>query len=358
MKQTRVNNVLRQMEINGLTQILVTDPASVFYLTGKWINPGERMLALLLNINGDHKFFLNTIFTVPEEFGIEKVKYGDDADGGEVVSKYIDKSKTLGIDKEWPAHFLLSLMKNKGNSDFVNSSPIIDRMRMIKDTEEIDLMKKASKINDQAMEKLVAYLAEGPTEQEMAQRLSQIYAELGAQGLSFSPIISYGSNSSISHAETNAVRPKPGESCIIDIGCVKDYYCSDMTRNPFYKSVSDKHRAIYEVSLEATLAGEAAVKPGVRFCDIDRAARGVIEKAGYGQYFPNRTGHSIGLSVHDFGNVSSANTDPLEPGMIFSIEPGIKIPGEMGVRVEDLVLVTETGHEILNSYPRDLQIIG
>ena len=130
-----------------------------------------------------------------------------------------------------------------------------------------------------------------------------------------------------------------------------------MTRTVFYKYATDRAKEIYKISLEATLAGTASVKPGVRFCDIDAAARGIIEKAGLGNYFPNRTGHSIGLSTHDFGDVSSVNTDIVRPGMIFSIEPSIKLPGEFGVRVEDLVLVTEDGYEVLNKYNRELMII-
>lgn len=358
MKEVRLAKVLQKMEEFGLTQIIVTEPSSVFYLTGKWIEPMERMMALLICSDGQHKFFLNTLFSAPEDFGIEKVRFGDDDDGGAIIAKYINKKAALGVDKFFYAHFLLSLMREKGDTNFINSSPIIDRIRMIKDAEEIALMKKSSAINDIAMERLVSYLAYAPTEKEMSLKLGKVYTELGAQGFSFTPIISYGKNAAIAHAGTNNIRPQAGESCVLDIGCVNDYYCSDMTRTVFYKTVSDRYRKIYEISLAATLAGEAAVKPDVRFCDIDKAARDVIVKAGYGDYFPNRVGHSIGLNCHDFGNVSSANTECVQPGMIFSIEPSIKLPGEMGVRVEDLVLVTENGCEVLNHYRRDLQIVG
>lgn len=358
MKKKRVEQVLAKMRECGLTQIIVTEPSSVFYLTGKWIEPMERLMALLIRSDGQHKFFLNTLFSAPEDFGIEKVRFGDDADGGAVIARYIDKKAPLGVDKFFYAHFLLSLMREKGDGNFVNSSPIIDRIRMVKDVEEIELMKKSSELNDIAMGILVEYLAGAPTERQMALKLGEIYTELGAQGFSFTPIISYGKNAAIAHAGSNNVHPQKGEACVLDIGCVNGYYCSDMTRTVFYKNVSDKHRKIYEISLAATLAGEAAVKPGVRFCDIDKAAREIIVKAGYGEYFPNRVGHSIGLNCHDFGNVSAANTDIVLPGMIFSVEPSIKISGEMGVRVEDLVLVTETGCEVLNKYRRDLQIIG
>ena len=131
-----------------------------------------------------------------------------------------------------------------------------------------------------------------------------------------------------------------------------------MTRTVFYKSASDKAKEVYNIVREANEKAISIVKPGVRFCDIDAAARNYIEEKGYGKYFTHRTGHSIGIEVHDFGDVSSVNTDKVAPGMIFSIEPGIYLPGEFGVRIEDLVLVTEDGCEVLNKFSKDLTIIG
>jgi len=130
-----------------------------------------------------------------------------------------------------------------------------------------------------------------------------------------------------------------------------------MTRTVFYKEVSDAHKEVYNLVREANLTAIEKVKPGARFCDIDKAARDVIEKAGYGKYFTHRTGHSIGIEVHDFGDVSSVNTEEVAPGMIFSIEPGIYLSGDIGVRIEDLVLVTETGVEVLNQFTKDLIIV-
>jgi Xaa-Pro dipeptidase len=130
-----------------------------------------------------------------------------------------------------------------------------------------------------------------------------------------------------------------------------------MTRTVFYKKADDLQRKIYNIVLEANLKAIETVKPGVRFCDIDAAARNHIENFGFGGYFTHRTGHSIGLDVHETGDVSAVNTDIVQEGMIFSIEPGIYLPGKFGVRIEDLVLVTSTGCEVLNHFPKELQII-
>lgn len=358
MNQERLSKVLKKMKEKNMDSVIVSDSASIFYLTGKWIHPGERLLALYLDLQGNHKLFINELFPVTEDLGVEKVWFNDTQDGVEIISKYIQNKNTIGIDKNWPAKFLLRLMELKTENTYVNSSVILDRVRMRKDEKEKDLMRKASKINDIAVEKMIELLPNNISEKKMSQELAKIYEELETEGFSFDPIIGYGANAADPHHEPDASMLKEGDSVIIDIGCVKDSYCSDMTRTVFYKSVSEKSKEVYNTVLEANLKAIATVKPGVRFCDVDKAARDHIEAAGYGKYFTHRTGHSIGIEVHDFGDVSSVNTDVLEEGMIFSIEPGIYLPGEVGVRIEDLVLVTNDGCEVLNAYDKSLKIVG
>ncbi|KZL92092.1 M24 family metallopeptidase [Clostridium magnum] len=357
MNLLRLNKLLKEMEINNIPQMLISDPAAIFYLTGKWIHPGERMLALYINLKGINKLFVNELFTVTEDLGVEKVWFNDTEDGVEIVSKYVDKEKTMGVDKNWPARFLLRLMELKGGSTFVNGSSILDTIRMCKDENEKDLMREASRINDLAVERIIKLVPEMHTEKKMSQLLLGIYEELGADGFSFDPIIAYGVNAADPHHGCGNTMVKPGDSIIIDIGCVKDSYCSDMTRTVFYKYASDKAKEVFNIVLEANKKAIDMVKAGVRFCDIDAAARNHIDAHGYGKYFTHRTGHSIGIDVHDLGDVSSVNTDKVEPGMIFSIEPGIYLPREVGVRIEDLVLVTEDGCEVLNKYDKGLVIV-
>ena len=151
---------------------------------------------------------------------------------------------------------------------------------------------------------------------------------------------------------------KPGDCVLFDVGCMKDGYCSDMTRTCYYKEVSPERRRIYEIVRAANERAISLIRPGVPLRELDRAARDLISGAGYGEYFTHRLGHFIGLAEHEFGDVSSASEWKAEPGMIFSIEPGIYLPGDTGVRVEDLVLVTEDGCEVLNHYAKDLEVIG
>ena len=358
MDQGKVSRVLKSMEEHGVPQMIISDPVAIFYLTGKWIAPGERLLALYLNVNGNHKLVINKLFPQERDLGVELVWYDDIEDGVEILSRFVEKDKVLGIDKTWPARFLLRLQELGGGSKFVNSSYIIDTLRMCKDEEEKELMRIASKLNDKAMEQLKATVSGELTEKQLVGKLSKIYEDLGTDGFSFDPIIGFGPNGANPHGEPGNALVKPGDAIILDIGCIKDNYCADMTRTVFYKEIPEKGREIFEIVLEANKRAEAIVKPGVRFCDIDAAARDYITEKGYGQYFTHRTGHSIGLEVHDKGDVSSINTDTVQPGMIFSIEPGIYLPGEFGVRIEDLVLVTEDGCEILNKHDKEICVVG
>lgn len=357
MKKERLNAVLREMEDKKIPQLLISDSASIFYLTGKWIHPGERMLVLYITLNDSPKLFINEMFPVGGDLGADIVQFNDVQDSVEILSRYIDSKKTIGIDKNWPSRFLLRLMELLGESKYVNGSVILDRVRMCKDEEEKDLMRKSSAINDMAVERIIKLIPQEFTEKKMAKMLLDIYEELGADGFSFSPIIAYGANAADPHHEPDNSKVKEGDSIIIDIGCIKDSYCSDITRTVFYKYVPDKTKEIYNIVFEANKRAIDAVKPGARFCDIDAAARNYIESKGYGKYFTHRTGHSIGIEVHDFGDVSSANTNILKPGMIFSIEPGIYLTGDVGVRIEDLVLVTEDGCEVLNKFSKELTVI-
>lgn len=358
MKKQRVFNVIREMEKNNLSQMVVTSPASIYYLTGKWISAGERMIALYLNVNGEHKFIVNKLFPIEGDLGVEILWYTDSDDSIKILSDIVKKNEVLGVDKFWPAQYLIRLMDLNAVKGFVNSSNIIDELRMIKDEEERDLMRKSSKINDKVMEIIQKELKEGYTEKYYARLLAEIYEKEGAQGFSFDPILAYGENAADPHHEPDGTKLKKGDSLVIDIGGVYNHYCSDMTRTVFFgKEPSEDHKKIYETVRKANLNAIAKVKEGVKFSEIDAAARDYIKEAEYGEYFTHRTGHSIGLEIHDKGDVSSINNQEVKEGMIFSIEPGIYLPGNIGVRIEDLVLVTKEGCEILNSVSKEITVV-
>ena len=346
------------MEQKVINRALIIDPYSIFYLTEYLEHPGERFFAVLLDENGNHKLFINALFPLEQDLGLEKVVYSDTDNPIELLAKYIPNGSVVGIDKVLPARFLLPLMNHLPENKFVDVSQIVDRVRMIKDDEEKELMRRASLLNDKACQRVINSISEGKSEKDVAKDLLAIHEELKVDGLSFDPIIAYGANGANPHGTVGDRYVKPGDAIIIDMGGIKDNYCSDMTRTVFWKQPSEKAREVFEIVLEAQKRGVAAVKPGVRFCDIDAACRDYITEKGYGEFFTHRTGHHIGLECHEYGDISSINETKCEPGMIFSIEPGIYLPGEFGVRIEDLVLVTEDGCEVLNKLNKELVIIG
>ena len=358
MDAMKLNAILSAMDAEGIPQMIISDPAVIFYLTGTWIHPGERMLVLYLNKNGNHKLLVNDLFRQTEDLGVEICYYNDIEDGVEILSRFAEKDAPIAIDKNWPARFLLRLQDLGCGSRYVNSSAIVDGVRRIKTPEEQDKMRVASQRNDSVMGQLVEVLSEDHTELELKDILLKLYTDAGCEGFSFEPITAFAGNAADPHHRPDGTRGKFGDGVVLDIGGLKNDYCSDMTRTVFLGTVSERQREIYEVVLEANRRGIAAAKPGNRMCDVDNAARGYIEEMGFGKYFTHRTGHSIGLEVHEAGDVSAVNQAIIQPGQCFSVEPGIYIPEEnIGVRIEDLVLITEDGCEVLNSYPKELQVI-
>ncbi|MGL4739181.1 MAG: M24 family metallopeptidase [Sarcina sp.] len=357
MKFSRIDKVIEKMKQENLAQLLVTSTPALFYLTGRMIHAGERMIALYINANGDKKFIVNKLFPVDEIDGIDIVWYDDIEDGVEVLRQFTNEDEVIGIDKDWRAHFLIRLMELKGASKYINGSFILDNLRMVKDDIEKELMIEASKINDEVMSEIVSCINDNATEKDICKIITEKYLAKGTQGNSFPSIVAYGANAADPHCSSGDNKLKAGDCIVIDMGCRNKNYCSDMTRTYFYKEVSERHAKIYNIVLEANKRAIETVKPGVRFCDVDNAARNYITEKGYGEYFTHRTGHCIGIEVHDFGNVSSVNEMALEEGMIFSIEPGIYIKDDIGVRIEDLVMVTKDGCKRLNVYDKELTII-
>ena len=257
-----------------------------------------------------------------------------------------------------PARFLIPMMEAKIAAEFKLGSYAVDQTRAIKDAREQELMRAASHINDLAMAEFKKLIHKGVTELEVASQMLGIYQRLGASGYSFEPIVAFGKNAADPHHMPDDTVLQEGDTVLFDVGCVVNGYCSDMTRTFYCKSVDDEQAAIHDLVRTAVEKAEAVIKPGMRFCDIDAQARDLIDEAGYSEYWRIRLGHFIGQEDHEYGDVSPINKNVAEPGMIFSIEPGIYIEGKYGVRVEDLVLVTEDGHELLNAVDKKYRIVG
>ncbi len=363
MNMERVSRVMDNLERLGMGQVLVADPMSIWYLTSYWNVPYERFYALYLARDAEARttqatLFCNRLFPDASQTGARVVTFDDTEDPVALVAEATRHGEPLGVDKVLAARWLLPLMDARVASEFHLGSPAVDDARSIKDARELDLMCAASATNDQAMAWLRSQLHEGVTEHEIASGLLAEYRRLGAQDHSFTPIVSFGANAADPHHEPDGTRLRAGDVVLFDVGCKRDWYCSDMTRTFFFGAEpSERDREVYETVRRANEAAEAIVAPGVTFAEIDLTARRIIEDAGYGSYFTHRLGHQIGLEDHEPGDVSSTHDEPVRPGQCFSIEPGIYLPGEMGVRIEDLVIVTENGCEVMNAYPKQLTVI-
>ncbi len=360
MNQQRVDRVLARLGEKGLGQAIICDPLSIWYLSGYYTEPYERFFALVLSARSGHAqatLFCNRLFPDASSCCDDVVTFADTDDPLPLVAAACDPTVALGVDKDLAARWLLPLMDAGAASGFVLASDVVDGVRSIKDEDEKDLMREASRINDEAMKWLAAQVREGVTEEEIASGLLGEYRRLGAQDHSFTPIVSFGANAADPHHEPDGTVFHKGDMVLFDVGCKYHWYCSDMTRTFFTAEPTDHQREVYETVRRANEAAEAIVRPGVTFAEIDLTARRIIEDAGYGQYFTHRLGHQIGLVDHEPGDVSATHDEPVQVGQIFSIEPGIYIEGDVGVRIEDLVIVTEDGCEVLNHYPHDVRVL-
>ena len=191
------------------------------------------------------------------------------------------------------------------------------------------------------------------TEKEAAYKLSEIYKKLGADGFSFPPIVAFGESSAKPHHEVTDKKLTENTIVLIDIGCMKDGYASDMTRTYFFGTPTDEMKKVHNIVKEANEKATKAIKEGVKLSDIDKIARTHISNSGYGKNFTHRLGHFIGLTTHETGEVSPTSEIIAKEGMVFSIEPGIYIPEKFGIRIENLVAVTKNGCEILNKVPHN-----
>jgi Xaa-Pro dipeptidase len=239
-----------------------------------------------------------------------------------------------------------------------HADDIIAQIRMVKDDSEIAAMKRAVAVAEAAMKALLPQIKAGQTEKQVAAMLTRLLLEGGADSIAFGPIVSAGPNSASPHA-TPTERPlQNGDLLVIDWGVYVDGYPSDITRTFAVGAVDEELAHIHQIVRQANKAGKAAAHPGAAGQDVDRAARAVIETAGYGQYFIHRTGHGLGLEVHEPPNMVEGNTEPLLVGNVFTVEPGIYLPQRGGVRIEDNLLITPDGHRSLTSMTRELLTVG
>jgi Xaa-Pro dipeptidase len=348
----RIEELKQSMHQTGVKRLLITDTKLIEYAIGQRFHVSERFIGLLLQ-EDKATLILNLLFPYVNQ-GIDIVRFHDIDDPMKRLSELL-LGDELWVDRQFSAGFLLHLLKINPSLTVLDGSFTIDRIRAKKSIDEQAKMRKASLINDEVMAEVRDFLKVGVREIEVADFIVQRFDAL-SDGASFPPIVAFGDHTADPHAECGNRRLEEGSPIIIDMGCVCEGYCSDMTRS--YALTRPWNALVYETVKQANLAGIAAVKPGVLLSEIDAAARNVIVDAGFGANFIHRLGHGIGAEVHEPFDVSSASDIRAFEGMCFSIEPGIYIEGSGGVRIEDLVLVTRDGCEVLNHFSKDTEVIA
>lgn len=329
---------------------IVTDPKHIEYLIGHYYDCGERVLALLVFKNKKPILILNSLFKAPND--IKVISYHDSDDVINIIQNELT-GKVIGIDGNWPTRFSIQFINNYEIHDI---SPMLERIRSIKDENEIKLLKEASLLNDEVMKKVKNFIKPGITEKELSEKIRVWQSIAPLSGISFEPIVLFSENAADPHGIPQERILKDDDLVLIDMGGMYKGYASDMTRcylMPNHTQLID----IYNIIQKANEESIKAIKPGVTFAQIDKIARDIITEAGYGPNFVHRLGHGVGMEVHEPLDVSAANNTVLEKGMCFSIEPGIYIEGVGGVRIEDLVCVTEDGVMVLNELSKNIEFI-
>ena len=361
--EARMERAARSAQEAGLSGVLVTPGPDLLYLTGYAPTAiTERLTMLVVAPDRRPAMIVPTLERPDAEAapGSSNVELSDWADGldpyGE-AAPLLDPSGRYAIsDAAWAMH-VLGLQARLPESTYVSMTTALPTMRAVKDPDELELLAAAGEAADAALYDILEARFSGRTEAEVAADLADALKAHGHSEVEFT-LVGSGPNGANPHHEFGARVIGEGDMVVLDFGGTVDGYSSDTTRTVHVGEPSDEERKVHEIVRLAQQAGFEAVRPGVACQDIDRASRSVISDAGYGERFIHRTGHGIGLTAHEPPYLVEGDELPLEPGMCFSIEPGIYLPDEFGVRIEDIVAVTEDGGRRLNATPRELTIVA
>lgn len=357
----KLNELQEYMIAEEIDLVYLDNPTSVAYFTGFESNPHERIVAYIVSQN-DHFLFVPSLEKgeAINRSSIEKVfSYNDEENPWEIIRdeafKLTSEINKVCIDMQsLTVERYKQLQSMFETENFEDISSIVDQMRVIKTPDEIEKMLKAGQLADEALQIGIDLLEVGITEQEVVAHIDMEMKKRGVSEMSFSTLVLFGDHAASPHGNPGERKLQANEFVLFDLGVIYEGYASDVTRTVAFGNVDDRAKEIYEVVLKAQLTAQKAVRPGMRAGDLDQIARQVIEDAGYGEYFNHRLGHGIGKTAHEFPSITGSNDLLLEPGMCFSIEPGIYISGDIGVRVEDCVYVTETGCESFTQMDKNL----
>ncbi|MBC7876271.1 MAG: aminopeptidase P family protein [Anaerolineales bacterium] len=368
MTLARLNNLTASLQTSNLDAVILNPGPTLTYLTGVQFHLMERPVILFVAPGQDPVLVLPELEMLKVEmfpYKVQAFAYGENP--SEWDAAFRKASQALGLDGKRigvePRQLRLldfgHVKAGAPESEYPDASEVLTGLRLKKDKAEVDAMRRAVKIAQDALEATIPLIKIGMTERELSSELViQLLKHGSDPELPFSPIVSGGPNSANPHASPTERKLQVGDLLVIDWGAAYDSYISDLTRTFAVGEVDDEYKKIHKIVQESNAAGRAAGKPRVPCANVDKAARDVIEQSGYGKYFTHRTGHGIGMEGHEDPYMRGDNMQLLEPGMAYTVEPGIYLPNRNGVRIEDNVIITEDGADVLSDMPREIRVVG
>lgn len=354
---TQAMHVLRAFDVQYL---FVTPSADLRYLIGYGAHPSERPTLLVVSATGSRVILVPELETprVPMMQDLEVVVYTETSDPLGSLENVLGEPRGRAIitDSAW-ASVLLRLQSRWARLVFEPASPALRELRMRKSADELRCVRKAGECADRAFARLLASRFGDRSEEAIAADLNQLLREEGLDASDWGPIVASGPNSSSPHHLTGDRVVREGDVVVLDFGGTVEGYYADITRTVHVGQPSNEFAQVYDVVRAAQAAGVRAAVPGVKAQDVDRLTRNVIVESGFGDYVLHRTGHGLGLEAHEEPYIVEGNSLALEPGMVFSIEPGVYLSGRFGVRIEDIVALGPDGAERMNNATRELQIV-
>lgn len=360
----RIEEVARLMSGASLDALIVGPNADLAYLTGLTPLADERFKVLVILKDGRFFHICPELYEeeTREALGVEAdIFVWSDTDGfsGAVQAAsqayHLDRM-TIGVNDAVRAVDLLNLGEAT-TASFVVGSSVLEQVRVRKGPDEKAFLRAAAGLADQVAVEILPYIHAGAIEGDVKKKIGELFAAKGATELAFETIVASGPNSSRPHYTGGERVITDHDVVVLDFGCRYHGYCSDTSRMVFVGEPTEEQRTVYDIVLKANLAGERAAGAGVTAGEVDKAARDVIEAAGYGANFLNRTGHGIGMADHETPYIKEGNPMVLQEGMAFSIEPGIYLAGRFGMRVEDIILIDDGKADVLNRSPKDIVIL-
>ena len=357
-QNVRLSRLSQQMASNRLDGLLVTQMASIRYLCGFTGSAG------VLAVAGKHaRLFTDGRYTqqAREEVAGAQISIVKQSALTAAAQWLFERAERIGFDDaNLTVRQLQALKKQQKSSDarkakLVATEDIVARLREKKDNSEIEKIAAAVNLGSSLFPTALAAIRPGVAEVEVAGALEYAARRAGAEGMSFDTIVASGQRSALPHGSASSFRIPPSGFVVLDFGVILAGYCSDMTRTVSVGKASGKMSSMYEAVLEAQLAGIASVRAGVPAGQVDAAARSVLQRTKLAQYFTHSTGHGVGLEIHESPRIAKGQPQLLEEGMVITIEPGIYVPGDGGIRIEDMVVVTATGCRVLT--PTEKQLI-